>query len=131
MAESSLTILIGDEIEGFLKWSAFVNGGDGFFYGIPYDARRVVKFNPLDKSLTEIGPDFGEGGDKWACGVRASTGSIYCAPFDSNLILKINTNDGTVETLYNFELPETGETLLWQSGALATDNNIYHEIEPR
>ena len=30
-------------------------------YGIPFDARRVVKFNPLDKSLTEIGPGLGEG----------------------------------------------------------------------
>ena len=36
--------------------AAFVDGKDGFFYGIPYlyNARRVVKFNPLDKSLTEI-----------------------------------------------------------------------------
>ena len=30
-------------------------------YGIPCDARRVVKFNPLDKTLTEIGPGLGEG----------------------------------------------------------------------
>jgi hypothetical protein len=33
-----------------------VDGKDRFLYGIPCDARRVVKFNPLDKSLTEIGP---------------------------------------------------------------------------
>jgi len=46
---SSITTLIGDE---------------------PFNARRVVKFNPLDKSFTEIGPDFGEGGYKWMCGVR-------------------------------------------------------------
>jgi hypothetical protein len=82
MAEPSLTTLIGAEIqgregrEGREKWSDFVDGGDGFFYGIPFDARRVVKFNPLDKSFTEIGPDF-DGFDKWRCGVRASnTGSI-------------------------------------------------------
>ena len=63
MAESSLTTLIDidDEIQGRVKWLDFVDGGDGFFYGIPYFARRVVKFNPLDKSLTEIGPDLGEG----------------------------------------------------------------------
>ena len=65
MTETSLTTLIGDDIQGDLKWSAFVDGGDGFFYGIPFSARRVVKFNPLDKSWTEIGPDFGEGGFKW------------------------------------------------------------------
>ena len=93
---------------------------------IPAHARRVVKFNPLDKSLTEIGPDLGEGEFKWECGVLASNGSIYCAPFCSNShILKIDTNDGTVETLDDVELPETGRNL-WESGALAQDNNIYY-----
>jgi outer membrane protein assembly factor BamB len=125
MTEHSLTTLIGDEIQGGYKWLAFVDGKNGFFYGIPYNARRVVKFNPLDKSLTEIGPDFGEGGDKWMCGVRANTGSIYCAPFHADHILKINTNDGTVETLDDVELPETGFGL-WASGALASDNSIYY-----
>jgi hypothetical protein len=127
MAESYLTTLIeiGDEIQGNSKWSSFVDGGDGIFYGIPYSARRVVKFNPLDKSMTEIGPDLGRGGAKWKCGVRADTGSIYCAPFHAKHILKINTNDGTVEILDDVELPETGGGL-WASGALAADNNIYY-----
>ena len=30
MAVSSLTTLIGDEIEGGNKWNAFVDGGDDF-----------------------------------------------------------------------------------------------------
>jgi hypothetical protein len=76
MAESYLATLIGHEIQGDDKWSSFVDGGNGFLYGIPSDARRVVKFDPLNKSLTEIGPDLGEGGDKWSCGVLANTGSI-------------------------------------------------------
>jgi len=87
----------------------------------------VIKFNPLDKSLTEIGPDLGEGRWKWMCGVRANTGDIYCVPFPSNNrhILKIKTSDGTVETLDDVELPETGGNL-WASGALAADNSIYY-----
>ena len=128
MAESSLsslTTVIGDEIQGMYKWIAFVDGKHGFLYGIPFNARRVVKFNPLDKSLTEIGPDLGDGGDKWHCGVRANNGNIYCAPWNSNSILKISTNDDTVETLDNVELPETGGNL-WESGALATDSFIYY-----
>ena len=125
MTETSLTTLIGDDIQGDLKWSAFVDGGDGFFYGIPFSARRVVKFNPLDKSWTEIGPDFGEGGFKWKCGVRANNSCIYCAPYTVEHILKINTNDGTVETLDDVELPERGFGL-WASGALASDNHIYY-----
>ena len=60
MTEPSLTTLIGDEIQGNYQWWDFVDGEDGFFYGIPYNARRVVKFNPLDKSFTEIGPDLGD-----------------------------------------------------------------------
>jgi hypothetical protein len=50
MTEPSLTTLIdiGDEIQGDDKWSTFVDGGDRFLYGIPFNARRVVKFNPLD-----------------------------------------------------------------------------------
>ena len=61
MAETSITTFVGPHIEEDDKWSKFVDGGDGLLYGIPYSARRVVKFNPLDKSLTEIGPDLGEG----------------------------------------------------------------------
>jgi hypothetical protein len=77
MTDPSLTTLIGDDIEGDDKWWNFVDGKNGFFYGIPFDARRVVKFNPH--------------GWKWMCGVRANIGSIYCAPYDAEHILKINT----------------------------------------
>ena len=123
----SLTALIGDEIQGRDKWFTFVDGGDGFLYGIPYMARRVVKFNPLDKSFTEIGPDLGWGGIelRWRCGVLANNNCIYCAPYDNDHILKIDTIQGTVETLDDIELPETGYGL-WMSGALAADNNIYY-----
>jgi outer membrane protein assembly factor BamB len=130
MAEPSLTTLIriagGADIQGYDKWSSFVDGGDGFLYGIPCNARRVVKFDPLDKSLTEIGPDLGGGGAKWKCGVLANTGSIYCAPYRAEHILKIDTIQGTVETLDNVRLPETGDWGLWESGALAGDNHIYY-----
>ena len=126
MESSPLTTLIGDEIQGNLKWSAFVDGGDGFLYGIPSNARRVVKFNPLDKSLTEIGPDLGDDLAKWKCGVLANNDSIYCAPYWAEHILKINTNDGTVEILDDIELPETAGYALWVSGALAHDNTIYY-----
>ena len=103
-----------------------MDGGDGFFYGIPSHARRVVKFNPLDKSCTEIGPDLGDGLFKWQCGVRANNGRIYCAPYGADHVLKININDGTVEILDDVELPETTGNYLWYSGALAPDNSIYY-----
>jgi hypothetical protein len=62
MTEHSLTTLIGGEIERTCwKWWNFVDGKDRFLYGIPCDARRVIRFNPLDKSFTEIGPGLGDG----------------------------------------------------------------------
>jgi hypothetical protein len=75
--------------------------------------------------MTEIGPDFGEDGHKWRCGVLANNCSIYCAPCRADHILKIDTIQGTVETLDNVRLPETGDHL-WESGALAPDNSIYY-----
>ena len=125
MKESSLTSLIGDEIQGKCKWSSFIDGKNGFFYGIPFCARRVVKFNPLDKSLTPIGPDLGSRGNKWRCGVRDTRGNIYCAPAYADHFLKIDTVRGAVEILAGVAMPETGECL-WESGALAADNNIYY-----
>jgi len=82
MTEPSLTTLLDitsghDGIRGGDKWWDFVDGKDGVLYGIPCNVPRVVKFNPLDKSLTEIGPHLGGGEFKWRCGVRAKTGSIY------------------------------------------------------
>ena len=127
---SCLTSLIGDEIKETMRWSTFVDGGDGFLYGIPDHASRVIKFNPLDKSFTEIGPDLGlteigPFGSKWMCGVLANNRCIYCAPgLGADHILKIDTIRGTVETLDDIELPETGTC--WLSGALASDNNIYY-----
>jgi hypothetical protein len=122
----SVTTLVGNEIEGDDKWCVSVRGADDCIYGIPNNARRVVKFNPVDNSLTEIGPDLGDGRVKWLCGVLADNGCIYCIPFGhrgSNQILKIDSINGTV-TLLDVRLPETG-TALWYSGALAIDGCIY------
>ena len=122
----SVTTLVGNEIEGVAKWCVSARGADDCIYGIPCDARRVVKFNPVHNSLTEIGPDLGEREWKWVCGVLADNGCIYCIPSGhdgSNQILKIDSINGTV-TLLDVRLPETG-TGLWYSGALAIDGCIY------
>ena len=47
------------------KWNSSVKGADNCIYGIPYCARRVVKFDPFNNIITEIGPDLGVGGNKW------------------------------------------------------------------
>ena len=103
-----------------------VAGAYGCIYGIPSNARRVAKFNPTDDSLQEIGPDLGNDYWKWDSGALAGNGSIYCFPcnFGDNGILKIDTVNETV-TIIDLEPPETGDGVLWTSGALALDRCTY------
>ena len=57
-----------------------LKGGDQWLvltYGIPLGARRVAKLNPIDKSITFIGPDFGDSRLKWWTGAITYNG-INC-----------------------------------------------------
>ena len=95
----AISTLVETSIGGNDKWSDSDLGADDCcIYGIPYNARKVVRFNPVDESMEEIGPDLGDAHGKWKCGVLAHNGCIYCAPFESDLILKIDTIHGTVRT---------------------------------
>ena len=61
--ENTLSTLVGEnnfKTEENDNWYDTLAGVDGSIYGIPFNARRVVKFNPVNKSITHIGPDFGE-----------------------------------------------------------------------
>lgn len=80
----SVTSLVGnvDDRDSFNSncWRICVTGADGCVYGIPFDARRVVKFNPIDKSSTFIGQDLGDGrSNRWEKGVLANTGKTTVA----------------------------------------------------
>ena len=135
MTKNSIVNLINCDVQanGQRKWSDFVDGGDGFLYGIPSSARRVTKYNPVDKSMKKIGLDLGDDAWKYNKGIRAKNGSIYCLPQldrynNAKYILKITPNDGgdaKVEVLNDRPLPEEGNDL-WLEGALASDGCIYY-----
>ena len=122
--------VVVEDFIGFDKWWGSVLGTDDCIYSIPYFAVRVVRFDPKDKSLTEIGPDLGDDDvEKWETGVLAGNGCIYCLPFFYCRhfgILKIDTINGSVETLH-VELPEgEGDAIAsWAPSALAIDGCIY------
>ena len=120
---SAISTLVGEELgEESKEWIGAVAGVNGSIYGIPYCASRVMKFNPLDKSITEIGPDFGNG-YKWWRGAMANNGVIYSAPYNSHRgILKIDTNTDNVTELDRNLLPERHDLV---SCALALDGCIY------
>ena len=101
---------------------AGLNGS--IIYGIPARARRVVKFNPIDKSMTHIGPDFGDDEYKWMRGAMTDSGIIYCVPRSHRGILKIDTNTDNVTELDRNLLPELGNEM-WLSCAAAPDGCIY------
>jgi hypothetical protein len=123
---SAITTLVGEELQGDRKWRGTVAAPNGSIYGIPNHARRVAKFNPLDKSIAEIGPDFGDDGwGKWCGGAMTDSGVIYCPLSDSDRgILKIDTNTDNVTELDANLLPERGHGM-WASCALALDGCIY------
>ena len=125
-SKDSIDKLVGVEFEGSRKWYDFVDGENGYFYGIPYNAHQVLKFDPKSQTAELIGPDWGDG-EKWACGVLASNKNIYCTPsnYDVDKILKINTSNHEVEIMNELRLPESGRHL-WDSGALAKDGCIYY-----
>lgn len=120
---NAISTLVGNEVEGEFKWWGSLAGADGNVYGIPCDARRVIKFNPHDNSFVEVGPDIGDDDDgvKWKGGVLAGNGCIYCAPCKPSHtdILKIDMIHGTVLIL---SCQWSGG---WASGALALDEWIY------
>ena len=124
---NALSTLVGEKLVGHYKWKGCVAGVDGSIYGIPYDAHQVVKFNPVDKSITHIGPDFGDDLAKWCKGAMAENGIIYCVPFFRRGILKIDTNTDTVTELDVNLLPEQGDpmVMMWTSCAAALDGFVY------
>ena len=100
-----------------------MDGGNGCFYGIPFNARQVVEFNVEDKSIKEIGPDLGDGG--YLNGIKANNGSIYCMPCNAEYFLKIIPGEGQnteVQILREMQLPR-GD---WDVGALANDGCTYY-----
>ena len=126
---NAITTLVGEEEEGEDKWIGTLAAPNGSLYGIPYYAGRVAKFNPLDKSMTHIGPDFGYYLYKWYRGAITDNGVIYCPPGDpggnNRGILKIDTNTDDVTELNVNLLPEQGSYFIWKSCALALDGCIY------
>ena len=110
------------------KWSDFVDGGNGCFYGIPFEARRVVEFKVEDKSIKEIGPIVGGECYEYKKAIQANNGTIYCLPFEAEYFLKIipgKDQNAEVKLLEEQEIPRNGQDYDWMAGALANDGCIY------
>ena len=129
--DHDLSTVIGEVPEGSDKWSdkwiGSVAAANGSVYGIPHEARKVVKFNPVDESMTRIGPDLGDDDFKWSRGAITKNGIIYCPPcFEDYGVLKIDTNTDNVTELDVNLLPEIcDEGRMWLSCDVAPDGCVY------
>ena len=96
------------------KWIDFVDGENGCFYGIPYNASRVLQFNVEERSIKEIGPFLGDQHGKYWKAMKADNGSIYCLPGNTEYILKIvpeKIQDAKVTILEDKQLPNCISTI--------------------
>ena len=50
----AISTLVGEELEDESQWKRTMAGVDGSIYGITFFARQIVKFNPVDESITRI-----------------------------------------------------------------------------
>ena len=131
MHDHPSTILIDCDVQTenniFMKWWDCVDGKNGYLYGIPYNARRVLQWNIEDQTCKEIGPDLDNKKNRYINGIMADNGSIYCLSYGSKNILKITPKEGgdaEVEVLEDQPLPEYGHR--WEAGVLAKDGCIYY-----
>ena len=93
--ESQTTKLVGPDLgddyyERMAMWSGFVEGEDGFLYGMPYDSNELLRFDPINHTATLIPlPEEMRGIAKWRGGVRAENGIIYAIPNSADRVLSI------------------------------------------
>eukprot|EP00566_Odontella_aurita_P003283 CAMPEP_0113538406 /NCGR_PEP_ID=MMETSP0015_2-20120614/7346_1 /TAXON_ID=2838 /ORGANISM="Odontella" /LENGTH=971 /DNA_ID=CAMNT_0000437973 /DNA_START=28 /DNA_END=2943 /DNA_ORIENTATION=- /assembly_acc=CAM_ASM_000160 len=85
-------------LEGRAKYqNGFSSENDGAVYGIPQNARCVVRIVPPrgdddDEEVVDMvycGDDFLPYGDKFEGGVQGKDGSIYCMPLRAKAVLKV------------------------------------------
>jgi len=123
---------VGEDIgrgEGW-RWAGGVIANDGCIYCFPYNATRVLKYDPSINRSYLIGHDLGEGKGKWCCGVLGHGGIIYGIPFSSNRILKIDVTNRTTSFVVGggggCDDDHLGNGVLkWMSGAVANDGCMY------
>lgn len=109
------------------KWENFVDGGNGYLYGIPSRARRVLQLHVEDNSIQEIGPDLGDEWNKFHRGIKAENGSIYCISSDAMCFLKITPRESQVAEVIVIKYDHTPWEYCWTEGALAKDGCIYYD----
>ena len=115
-----ISTLVGESKEGY-SWGS-VAASNGSIYCIRFSAHRVVKFDPVSKSMTHIEPNLVDA-CRWHKDAITDNAIIYSVRRQGILKIDMDTDTGTVLDA-NF-LPERGVCLRWTSCAAAIDGCIY------
>ena len=106
------------------KYSGTVVGNDDCVYGIPYDAKRVVKFDPTNPDATST---VGGGAERaFMCdseGVLCGYGDIYAARNGAGQLLKVDTTSNNY-TWIGDEI-YSGRRGCWGNAIIGVDKCIY------
>lgn len=116
--------LVGNEFEGPAKWDGAVKGEDGMIYGIPLNAKNILKFDPSSKTTSVIGDNFDSGSLKWRGGVNGHDGLIYGVPYNAEYVLQYDPKSEKISRIAE------GHDLLiskakFSGGVVAGDGQIY------
>ncbi|CAE8682552.1 unnamed protein product [Polarella glacialis] len=103
------------------KWGGSVLGSDGSIYGIPRDAAKFLKYDPVLRQTTCVGPDLGAGQAKWREGVCAN-GCIFAVPDCASQVLCF---DPVALTAVPIGASWGDGPRKWGGGALGKDGRIY------
>lgn len=128
------------------KWHRSIVANDGCIYGIPFDAQRVIRFNPSHNETTLIGESYDDN-SKWWGGCLGNDGNVYCTPANSNQILKIrlsrwdvarehlrlrwlvgNNRASAIDRNEGLTKDEKNRCSCYQHLILNSDDDIFHTI---
>lgn len=91
----------------------------GCLYAIPFNATRVMKYDPNTDTTSYVG-SVGAVTGKWVGGALGSDGCIYGIPYNATSVLKIDPSTDTVSTFGSLS-----GTAQWYGGAMGHDGTIY------
>jgi streptogramin lyase len=100
------------------KWLGGVLAPNMSIYGVPFNARSVLKINTENDEVTTFGTISGT--DHWAGGVLAPNGMIYCSPAYATAVLKIDPTNDSISTFGTLSSSDA-----WYGCILANNGMIY------
>ena len=129
-------VFLGPDFPSRCKWFGGIAGTDGCVYGIPHNHNAVLKIDPQSDQVSLMKQSNGEllpdGKWKWHGGLRAGD-KIYGFPNNSDTVLVINAKEGTVYTVGDDTILQSGRHRIPQDhrykylgGALTLDGRFVY-----